>query len=156
VIATRRLPLPALPAHERGWANVSLLLVVTDLDVSALDGTRPRPPTRGDRSTRSGLRRRGRSTVRHPPVSSLDVSLRSEDTFATTGARLDQRDVAGDLARPTLRLTCVYPPALDYSGTCTTYRYVQGLVGPPAGPWQVTCRHLAVQGRDFLARAWLR
>jgi hypothetical protein len=53
VIATR-LPLPALPApreqrlraalHERGWANVSLLLRVTDLDVSALDGTRPRPP----------------------------------------------------------------------------------------------------------------
>jgi hypothetical protein len=62
VIATQ-LPLPTLreqrlraALHERGWADVGLLLV-TDLDVSTLGGTRPQRPTCGDRSTRSGLRR---------------------------------------------------------------------------------------------------
>jgi hypothetical protein len=48
------LPLPTLLApreqrlraalHENRWANVRLLLMMTDLDVSALDGTRPRRP----------------------------------------------------------------------------------------------------------------
>ena len=37
------------------WADVGLLRVVTDLDASALDGTRPRGAPPRDRSTRSGL-----------------------------------------------------------------------------------------------------
>ena len=67
MIATR-LPLPELPPareqrlraalHERGWADVGLLLVVTDLDVSTLDGTRPRRPNL----------RRPEHTIRSPQV----------------------------------------------------------------------------------------
>jgi hypothetical protein len=70
------LPVPALPApreqrlraalHEYSWADVGLLVVI-DLDVSALDGTRPQRPTCGDRGTRCvpGCGRRPDPPVRH-------------------------------------------------------------------------------------------